>query len=93
MKHYIICKFKDKNDLETLLPEITELYKRTLEIEGVEDVKVHKSNSERENRFHIMIEMTLTPEGLEKYDVSEVHHTWKKMYGDRLEGKTIFDCE
>ena len=38
MKHYIIAKFKDSNDTERLLPEITELFDRTLLLDGVEKV-------------------------------------------------------
>lgn len=93
MKHYIIAKFKDSNDTERLLPEITELFDRTLLLDGVEKVEIHKSNSSRENRYSIMIEMTLTPEGLERFDACEVHHTWKDLYGSRLESKAIFDCD
>ncbi len=54
---------------------------------------VHPSCSSRSNRFHIMIEIHLTPEGLENWDKSDVHKTWKAKYGDMLEAKTIFDCE
>ena len=93
MKHFIICKFKDRSNTEKLLPEITELFERTLEIEGVDKVVVHPSNSTRENRYSIMIEMTMTPEGLERYDVCEAHKLWKSKYGDLLESKAIFDCE
>ncbi len=31
MKHYIIAKFKDSNDTEKLLPEITSLFDRVLD--------------------------------------------------------------
>ena len=40
MKHYIIAKFKDKTDTEKLLPEITALFRKTLELDGVENVAV-----------------------------------------------------
>ena len=93
MKHYIIAKFKDRSDTERLLPEITALFDKTLELDGVENVEIHKSNSTRENRYSIMIVLTLTPEGLEQFDASEVHRYWKAAYGDRLESKAIFDCE
>jgi hypothetical protein len=93
MKHYIIAKFKDRNDTEKFLPDITALFNKTLKLDGVEDVVIHKTNSTRENRYSIMIEMTLTPEGLENYDNSEAHKYWKSTYGDRLESKAIFDCE
>lgn len=93
MKHYIIAKFKDRNDTEKFLPDITALFNKTLKLDGVEDVVIHKTNSTRENRYSIMIEMTVTPEGLENYDRSEAHKYWKSTYGDRLESKAIFDCE
>ena len=93
MKHFIIVKFRDRNDTQKLLPEITELFNRTLEIPGVESVQVHPSNSTRENRYSLMIEMTLTPEALAVYDGCEAHRTWKAVYADRIESKAIFDCE
>ncbi len=54
---------------------------------------IHKSNSTRENRYSIMIEMNLSAEGLNNFDASEVHKKWKETYGDRLESKAIFDCD
>lgn len=93
MKHYIIVKFKDKNNTEKLLPEIRELYDKALRIEGVENIEIHKSNSQRDNRYSLMIEMTLSPEGLERFDASEVHRDWKSRFGELLESKAIFDCE
>ena len=93
MKHYIIAKFKDKTDTEKLLPEITALFRKTLDLDGVENVTIHRSNSTRDNRYNIMIEMELTPDGLEAFDASEVHKEWKATYGDRLESKAIFDCD
>ena len=68
MKHYIIAKFKDRDDTEKLLPEIKELFNETLKIPGVESFVIHKSNSTRENRYSIMIEMNLSAEGLGNFD-------------------------
>ena len=93
MKHYIIAKFKDRDDTEKLLPEIQALFRKALDLEGVENVTIHKTNSTRDNRYSIMIEMDLSPEGLEAFDASEVHKEWKATYGDRLESKAIFDCD
>ena len=93
MKHYIIAKFKDRDDTDKLLPEIKALFQKTLDLKGVESVIIHKSNSTRDNRYSIMIEMNLSPEGLENFDASEVHKEWKATYGDRLESKAIFDCD
>ena len=81
MKHYIIAKFKDRRDTEKLLPEIKELFNETLKIPGVESFIIHKSNSTRENRCSIMIEMNLSAEGLNNFDASEVHKKWKDTYG------------
>ena len=93
MKHYIIAKFKDRKDTERLFPEIKALFQKALDLKGVESVIIHKSNSNRDNRYSIMIEMNLSHEGLEAFDASEVHKEWKDTYGDRLESKAIFDCD
>lgn len=93
MKHYIIAKFKDRDNTERLFPEIKELFDKALKIEGVENIDIYKSNSKRDNRYSLMIEMTLSPEGLEKFDASEVHRDWKSRFGELLESKAIFDCE
>ena len=93
MKHYIIAKFKDRDDTEKLLPEIKVLFQKTLDLKGVESVIIHKSNTTKDNRYSIMIEMNLSPGGLENFDASEVHKEWKSTYGDRLESKAIFDCD
>ena len=93
MVHYIIVKFKDPQDRFTLREEIETLFATALEIEGVEKVEVRPSCSERENRYHIMIAMTMTEEGLVRYDASEMHKRWKSEYGDRIALKTIFDHE
>ncbi len=93
MKHYIIAKFRDRDDTERLLPEITELFRRAQALDGVENVTIRKSNSARENRYSIMIEIDLSHTGLEAFDASDVHREWKAVYGDRLESKAIFDCE
>lgn len=93
MTHYIISKFKENIDWKGLVPGITEHFEAARDIRGVEDVIIHTSNSDKENRFHIMIEMKMTEEGLLNFDKSEVHSRWKEKYGNMLEGKTIFDCE
>ena len=93
MKHYILAKFRDRDDTERLFPEIKELFRGTLALDGVENVTIRKSNSTRENRYSIMIEMNLSAEGLNNFDASEVHKKWKDTYGGRLESKAIFDCD
>ena len=93
MKHFIIAKFKDRSDTEKYLPDIKSLFQKALDLKGVESVVIHKSNSTRDNRYSIMIEMNLSHEGLEEFDASQVHKDWKDIYGDKLESKAIFDCD
>ena len=93
MKHYIIVKFKDKNDTERLLPGIKELFDAALDIPGVNSYALYRSNSTQDNRYSIMIEMDLSAEGLNNFDASLIHEKWKEIYGDRIESKAIFDCD
>ena len=93
MKHFIIAKFRESIDWRTLVREILEHFEEARMIDGVSDVKINTSCSERANRFHIMIELQMTPEGLENFDKSSVHSEWKSRYGEMLEQKVIFDCE
>lgn len=93
MKHYIIAKFKENIDWKSHLEEITKLFEASTKVDGVLDIKIFPSNSELSNRSHVMIELQLTPEGLENFDNSPIHSEWKRRFGDMLEGKTIFDCD
>ena len=36
MKHYIIAKFKDRDDTEKLYPEIKALFQKALELDGTD---------------------------------------------------------
>ncbi len=93
MRHYIIAKFQPGVDWHALVEPVRAIFEETLDIEGVTGVWVYPSNSSRENRFHLMIEMELTPAALEIYDRSAPHLRWKETYGPLLENKTIFDRE
>lgn len=93
MKHYIIVKFKENYNYKLEVNNIKDLFKKTKNIDGVEDVKIHCSNSIKSNRFDLMIEMILTYDGLVNFDKSNIHYDWKKIYGEYIESKTIFDCD
>lgn len=93
MRHYIIAKFKPGVDWKPLVEPVRAIFAETLAIEGVTGVWVYPSNSSRENRFHLMIELELTPAALAVYDASAPHLRWKETYGPLLESKTIFDRE
>ena len=93
MKHYIIVKFKEKTDIQELAQPVKEIFDGTLSIPGVHDVQIKLSNSDRENRYDMMIVMDMDRDALKAYDVSEPHLTWKSQYGDLIAKKAIFDCD
>lgn len=93
MKHYIIVKFKDKYNYKLEIDNIKNLFNEAKKIDGVGDIIVKCSNSAKENRFDLMIEMTLNYEGLQNFDNSVIHYNWKNEYGKYVENKTIFDCD
>ena len=55
------------------------------------DLKV--SNSDRENRYDLMIVLDMDKDAPGAYDVSEPHLRWKAEYKDKIKKKAIFDCE
>ena len=93
MRHFIIVKLKDPKEKESLAGPVKALFEQTLEIEGIHQVKLHLSCSERPNRYDMMIEIIMEPEALPAYDASEPHRRWKQEYGGHIEAKAIFDCE
>ena len=93
MKHYIIVKFKDGTDFHALEKPVREIFEETLSIPGVHGVNLKLSNSDRPNRYDLMIIMDMEQEALPVYDLSEPHLRWKSQYGDIVVKKTIFDCD
>ena len=93
MKHYIIVKLKDRASKDALIDPVQRLFDETLTIRGIYGVKVKPCCIDRPNRYDLMIEIEMEKDSLALYDVSEPHKTWKKVYGDLIEAKTIFDCE
>lgn len=93
MKHYIIVKFTEGTDVKALLAPVKAIFDETLSIPGVHGVELKLSNSDRPNRFDLMIEMDMDKEALPAYDVSAPHIRWKTEYGDCVAKKAIFDCD
>ncbi|MDO5131672.1 MAG: hypothetical protein Q4D81_01670 [Eubacteriales bacterium] len=93
MKHYIIVKFTEGTDVKALTAPVQEIFEETLAIPGIHGVDIMTSNSDRANRYDLMIRMDMDKEALPAYDVSEPHIRWKKEYGDRIAKKAIFDCD
>lgn len=93
MKHHIIVKFREGTDYRSMKDDIQDVFDETLSIDGIHSVDIRLSNSERANRYDMMIVMDMDKEALPQYDVSEPHLRWKSEYGELIEKKAIFDCE
>ena len=93
MKHHIIVKFAEGTDYRALAEPIREIFEQTLSIPGVRGIDVRLSNSDRQNRYDLMIVMDMDKDALPAYDVSEPHLRWKSEYGGRIAKKAIFDCD
>lgn len=93
MKHYIIVKFKSDFVYTEHIDDISAIFAKTLDIEGITAVDIKKSNSTRENRYDLMIEIDMEEEALPLYDKSAPHLLWKEKYGGYIAEKTIFDCD
>ncbi|MDO4483352.1 MAG: Dabb family protein [Clostridia bacterium] len=96
MKHCILCKFKPEvkqTDWQAMLPDIEKIFDKTLSIDGVEQVELITNCVDRDNRYDLLIRMTMTREALPAYDACPAHAEWKNSYGNKLEKKAIFDYE
>lgn len=93
MKHYIIVKFNNEYDYKKEIVNIEKLFNESLNIEGVNKVKIYVSNSKLSNRYDLMVYMELTKNALNIFDNSWIHNKWKNDYGKYIESKTIFDCD
>ncbi len=93
MKHHIIVKFTEGTDARALAGPVQKIFDETLSIPGVHGVDVKLSNSDRANRYDLMIVMDMDKEALPAYDASRPHLQWKTEYGDLIAKKAIFDCD
>ena len=93
MEHYIIVKFTEGTDVKALVEPVRGIFEETLSIPGVRSLDIRVSNSDIENRFDLMIIITMEKEALPAYAASEPHIRWKREYGDRIAKKAIFDCD
>jgi len=93
MKHHIIVKFTEGTDVPALMEPVRRIFEETLSIPGIHGVELKISNSDRANRYDLMIIMDMDKEALAAYDISEPHLRWKTEYSGRIEKKAIFDCD
>ena len=93
MKHNILVKFNNDIDYHTLIPEISELFNNAKKIQGINDVIIKTNCIDRENRYHLLIQIDMDKEILPVYDESLFHKKWKEDYSKYIEKKAIFDYE
>lgn len=93
MEHYIIVKFTEGTDVSALKEPVRGIFEETLSIPGIHSLDIRLSNSDIENRYDMMIIITMEKEALPAYAASEPHLRWKREYGDRIAKKAIFDCD
>ena len=93
LKHHIIVKFTEGTDVFSIVDPIRSIFEETLSIPGIHKVDFKVSNSDRANRYDLMIVMDMEKEALPAYDISEPHLRWKTEYQDRIAKKAIFDCD
>ena len=62
MRHYILAKFQaDAGDWHGYLPRIREIFGAAGEIPGVRGAAVYPGCVDRENRYHVLIELEMEP--------------------------------
>ena len=93
MNHYIIVKFNDSIEKESIINSIKELFQKAIAIKEVEKIDIYQSNMDLPNRYDLMIKMVLTKNALNEFDNGEIHKEWKERFGKYIMNKTIFDCE
>ena len=93
MLHHIIVKFVEGTDVRALVEPVREIFDETLSIPGIHGLDIRVSNSDRSNRYDLMIVLDMDPEALPAYDACEPHRRWKAEYGPITVKKAIFDCD
>lgn len=93
MIHYIIVKWNSDADKKALAEKARALYADAVKIEGVRGVDIKENVTPRDNRYDLMIALTMDNDALHVWDKSELHLKWKSDFGGHIEKKCIFDCE
>lgn len=92
MKHCILVKFKKEFFLDENIENIKSIF-NSINIEGVNYVEFIKNCIDRENRYDLLIRITMEKEALSLYDTCLPHHRWKEEYSSFIDKKAIFDYE
>lgn len=93
MIHYIIVKWNGDADKKALAEKARSLYADAVKIDGIYSVDIKENVTPRDNRYDLMIALTMDNDALNVWDKSELHLKWKADFGGFIEKKCIFDCE
>lgn len=94
MKHLIIAKFKPEYSAEdklNMLPDIEAIFNKALDTAGIHRIEVIPNCVARDNRYDVMIRISMDQDALCAWDSTVSHKEWKANYSDKLEKKCIFD--
>lgn len=92
MNHLIIVKLKrNVTNMDEIIQQIEKLFEKSLELDGIHNIKIHKNIMKFPNRYDFMIDIEMEEESLKLFDNSKIHHIWKEKYSHYLEDKIIFD--
>ena len=76
-----------------MIDDISNLFHELTDIEGIYSVTIKQNCINRENRYHLLIQIDMDIDTLSIYDESNVHKQWKKQYSEYIETKAILDYE
>lgn len=93
MIHYIIVKWNGDADKKALAEKARSLYADAVKIDGIYSVDIKENVTPRDNRYDLMIALTMDNDALNVWDKSELHLKWKADFGGFIEKKCIFDSE
>ena len=92
MKHHIIVKFTDAvTDKPALTERIAELYSAWTQYPFLTGCELIPNCVDRANRYDLMIVLTLPESDLPLWDGCELHGEWKRVFGQFVASKAIFD--
>lgn len=94
MLHCILVKWNDDGKkLPDAPAQIRALFRSALALDGVFAVEVLPNIVSNPNRYDLMIRMQISEEGLQRFDQSEIHQTWKDRYGAYIQHKAVIDVD
>lgn len=92
MLHYIIVKWNNTVDKKATANKVRSMYDSATNIYGIHNVDIKENITTINNRYDLMIILSMDNDALPVWNESELHKKWKSEYGSQIEKKCIFDC-